>query len=129
MVLDETTNNDAETGVTVEQICCLIEDKRKCIKTASNANYTKKIQKTVQQRKLKLELDDDVSQFTRYQNTRPDCACLCQKLTKSPANCSNLVARNCNCDCGCVVSPKLVNLLSISIAKASFETSFHPVSL
>jgi len=46
---------------TTEQICCLIDDRKKCLHPAGNANYGKKIQKTVQQRKLKLELDEQVS--------------------------------------------------------------------
>ena len=47
-------------GTTTEQLCCLIDDKRPCLRTAGNASYGKKIQKTVQQRKLKLETNDKV---------------------------------------------------------------------
>ncbi|EDO36011.1 predicted protein [Nematostella vectensis] len=40
-----------------EQICCLVEDGNRCKLTAGNASYSKRIQKTVAQRKLKLSLD------------------------------------------------------------------------
>lgn len=58
MVLDD-SSHDMDGAVT-EQVCCLIEDKRRCDRIAGNASYGKKIQKTVQQRKLKLEIDPKV---------------------------------------------------------------------
>jgi len=42
-----------------EQNCCLIETGRRCTRLAGNASYSKKIQKTVSQRKLKLWLDQN----------------------------------------------------------------------
>ena len=39
------------------QYCCLSENGRPCNRPASNASYSKKIQGTVAQRKLKLQLD------------------------------------------------------------------------
>jgi len=39
------------------QYCCLSESGRPCNRPASNASYSKKIQGTVAQRKLKLQLD------------------------------------------------------------------------
>ena len=39
------------------QVCCLMESSRSCSRPASNASYSKKIQGTVAQRKLKLEVD------------------------------------------------------------------------
>ena len=43
------------------QTCCLVEDNERCKRPASNASYSKRIQKTVSQRKLKLSLDLSVS--------------------------------------------------------------------
>lgn len=42
------------------QICCLVDDNRRCFRPAGNASYSKRIQKTVQQRKLKLNIDHSV---------------------------------------------------------------------
>jgi len=39
------------------QICCLVENGHRCARPASNASYSKRIQGTVAQRKLKLQLD------------------------------------------------------------------------
>lgn len=58
MVMEE-FSTDME-GATTEQLCCLMDDKKPCMLTAGNASYGKKIQKTVQQRKLKLELNEKV---------------------------------------------------------------------
>ena len=41
-----------------EQQCCLVENGRRCSKAAGNASYSKRIQKTVAQRKLKLHMDN-----------------------------------------------------------------------
>jgi len=43
-----------------DQICCLIEDGKRCSRPAGNASYSKRIQKTVQQRRLKLNIDHSV---------------------------------------------------------------------
>ncbi|XP_013396136.1 histone deacetylase complex subunit SAP30 homolog isoform X2 [Lingula anatina] len=40
-----------------EQICCLVDQGTRCTRLAGNACYSKRIQKTVQQRRLKLNLD------------------------------------------------------------------------
>ena len=53
---EEQTSNAA-------QICCLVEDSDRCKRAASNASYSKRIQKTVSQRKLKLSLDMNVGIF------------------------------------------------------------------
>ena len=42
------------------QICCLVEDKERCKRSAGNACYSKRIQKTVAQKKLKLEAAESV---------------------------------------------------------------------
>lgn len=44
-----------------DQICCLIDDDGQCVNKTGNAAYSKRIQKTVSQRKLKLLLDPLVS--------------------------------------------------------------------
>ena len=44
-----------------DQICCLIDDEEQCLRKSGNAAYSKRIQKTVSQRKLKLTLDPLVS--------------------------------------------------------------------
>lgn len=40
-----------------DQICCLLEDGERCRQPAGNASYSKRIEKTVQQRRLKLNID------------------------------------------------------------------------
>lgn len=40
-----------------DQICCLVDDGERCLRPAGNASYSKRIQKTVTQRRLKLQLD------------------------------------------------------------------------
>lgn len=41
-----------------DQQCCLVEAGRRCSRVAGNASYSKRIQKTVAQRKLKLHMDN-----------------------------------------------------------------------
>ena len=48
-----------------DQQCCLVESGRRCGRVAGNASYSKRIQKTVAQRKLKLHMDNSVS-FNPY---------------------------------------------------------------
>lgn len=43
------------------RVCCLIEDKERCKRLAGNACYSKRIQKTVAQKKLKLAAAETVS--------------------------------------------------------------------
>ncbi|KYM97867.1 PREDICTED: histone deacetylase complex subunit SAP30 homolog [Cyphomyrmex costatus] len=38
-------------------ICCLLDENKRCSRPAGNASYSKRIQKTVTQRRLKLNLD------------------------------------------------------------------------
>ena len=52
-----------EQSSTVGQICCLVEDNERCKRSAGNASYSKRIQKTVSQRKLKLSLDVNVCEI------------------------------------------------------------------
>ncbi|CAI9726039.1 histone deacetylase complex subunit SAP30L-like [Octopus vulgaris] len=53
------TEDDSRSGH--DQICSLIDDGERCRRPAGNASYSKRIQKTVQQKKLKLTRDDCVS--------------------------------------------------------------------
>ena len=46
-----------------DQLCCLIDVGERCTRTAGNASYSKRIQKTVQQRKLRLHMDSSVIFF------------------------------------------------------------------
>jgi len=50
------TGEEDSRGPT-DQTCCLIDTDTRCQKTASNASYSKRIQKTVTQRRLPLKLD------------------------------------------------------------------------
>ncbi|KAG5897022.1 hypothetical protein JTB14_021745 [Gonioctena quinquepunctata] len=43
----------------IDQICCLIENGERCSKPAGNASYSKRIQKTVTQRRLNLAIDNN----------------------------------------------------------------------
>lgn len=49
-----------------DQICCLMDDGESCRRPAGNASYSKRIQKTVAQRRLKLNIDPQVSQKYFY---------------------------------------------------------------
>lgn len=40
-----------------DQICSLVDEGDRCTRLAGNASYSKRIQKTVTQRRLKLNLD------------------------------------------------------------------------
>ncbi|XP_002736181.1 histone deacetylase complex subunit SAP30L-like [Saccoglossus kowalevskii] len=52
------TEDDSRGGH--DQICCLVDDGERCSRPAGNASYSKRIAKTVQQRKLKLNIDHSV---------------------------------------------------------------------
>lgn len=43
-----------------DQICCLVDDGDRCRRPAGNASYSKRIQKTVALRRLKLNIDAQV---------------------------------------------------------------------
>lgn len=43
-----------------DQICCLVDDGERCRRPAGNASYSKRIQKTVALRRLKLNIDAQV---------------------------------------------------------------------
>lgn len=44
-----------------DQVCCLRDSNRRCVRPAGNASYSKRIQKTVHQRNLRLARDDSVN--------------------------------------------------------------------
>lgn len=44
------------------QSCCLIEDGERCGRSAGNASFSKRIQKSISQKKLKLDIDKSVSE-------------------------------------------------------------------
>ncbi|KAF2883681.1 hypothetical protein ILUMI_22496 [Ignelater luminosus] len=50
------TGEEDSRGPT-DQICCLVENGERCTKPAGNASYSKRIQKTVTQRRLNLSID------------------------------------------------------------------------
>lgn len=54
------TGEEDSRGPT-DQICCLIDDSERCGNAAGNASYSKRIQKTVTTRRLKLNIDPNVS--------------------------------------------------------------------
>lgn len=53
-----------------DQICCLVDDGDRCRRPAGNASYSKRIQKTVALRRLKLNIDAQVSSNTQRQTPR-----------------------------------------------------------
>ncbi|XP_018577743.1 histone deacetylase complex subunit SAP30 homolog [Anoplophora glabripennis] len=53
------TGEEDSRGPT-DQICCLIDNGERCCKPAGNASYSKRIQKTVTQRRLNLNIDNSV---------------------------------------------------------------------
>lgn len=44
-----------------DQICCLVDSGERCTKQAGNASYNKRVQKTVTQGRLNLNIDNSVS--------------------------------------------------------------------
>lgn len=57
------TGEEDSRGPT-DQTCCLLDNGDRCGKPAGNASYSKRIQKTVLQRRLNLNIDTSVSYFT-----------------------------------------------------------------
>ncbi|XP_005300084.1 histone deacetylase complex subunit SAP30L isoform X2 [Chrysemys picta bellii] len=42
------------------QSCCLIDDGDRCVRPAGNASFSKRVQKSISQKKLKLDIDKSV---------------------------------------------------------------------
>lgn len=59
------TGEEDSRGPT-DQICCLIDDNERCRNAAGNASYSKRIQKTVTTRRLKLNIDPQVSDIAKW---------------------------------------------------------------
>lgn len=86
------------------QSCCLIEDGERCGRSAGNASFSKRIQKSISQKKLKLDIDKSVSGAA----SRRRAVCVCvrelevfvrsrlvwklepRRLTLAPYSCSRI---------------------------------------
>ena len=67
--------------------CCLLDNGRRCSRIAGNASYNKRIQKTVAQKKLKLQLDNSVSTTPSVRSVQiPTCLTsrTCASSTSAP---------------------------------------------
>ncbi|XP_020928094.1 histone deacetylase complex subunit SAP30 isoform X4 [Sus scrofa] len=51
------------------QLCCLREDGERCSRAAGNASFSKRIQKSISQKKVKIELDKSVDLYQLQVNT------------------------------------------------------------
>ncbi|CAH2276146.1 histone deacetylase complex subunit SAP30L [Pelobates cultripes] len=50
----------APTAPFFGQICCLIDGGERCARPAGNASFSKRVQKSISQKKLKLDIDKSV---------------------------------------------------------------------
>lgn len=71
------------------QSCCLIEDGERCGRSAGNASFSKRIQKSISQKKLKLDIDKSVSE-----TIRACCSVLMHKSVIAAAG--SYLFRNCS---------------------------------
>lgn len=55
--IEESQRLDVPSG---GQTCCLIDSGIRCKRLAGNASYSKRVQRTVHQKKLKLSVDPEV---------------------------------------------------------------------
>lgn len=55
------------SGDKSDQTCCLVENNERCKKQSGNASFNFRVQKLVEQRKLKFSLDSNVSKFALIQ--------------------------------------------------------------
>ncbi|CAB3373452.1 Hypothetical predicted protein [Cloeon dipterum] len=74
-------NNGCSTGEEdsrgpSNQFCCLIDEGERCNKVAGNASYSKRIQKIVAQRRLRLHIDDTArhNYICEFHKTMIQCA-------------------------------------------------------
>nr|AAI68448.1 Unknown (protein for MGC:136062) [Xenopus tropicalis] len=51
------------------QVCCLREEGERCNRPAGNASFSKRIQKSISQKKVKIDLDKTVDLFQLQVNT------------------------------------------------------------
>ena len=69
---------EEDSGGPSDQQCCLMDDTERCNRPAGNASYSKRIQKIVTQRRLRLNLDPGVGIFLAdYQRFLFPCALPC----------------------------------------------------
>lgn len=61
MAMNGFSTGEEDSRGAADQICCLVDENVRCTRPAGNASYSKRIQKTVTQRRLKLNLDNLVS--------------------------------------------------------------------
>ncbi|KAI8440463.1 hypothetical protein MSG28_001753 [Choristoneura fumiferana] len=74
-----------------DQICCLVDDSERCRRSAGNAAYSKRIQKTVTQRRLKLNIDPQArhTYICDYHKNMIQCARTKQRRPKDSEDDSN----------------------------------------
>lgn len=89
-------NNGFSTGEedsrgNLDQICCLVDDNERCRQSAGNAAYSKRIQKTVTQRRLKLNIDPQArhTYICDYHKNMIQCARTKQRRLKDSEDDSN----------------------------------------
>lgn len=54
------SGDEDNIGGPTDQTCCLVDENERCRNQAGNASYSKRIQKNVLQRRLKLSIDNQV---------------------------------------------------------------------
>ncbi|XP_077182589.1 histone deacetylase complex subunit SAP30L isoform X3 [Paroedura picta] len=57
---EEDSRDGPPTTPLYGQSCCLIDDGDRCVRPAGNASFSKRIQKSISQKKLKLDIDKSV---------------------------------------------------------------------
>uniref|UniRef100_H3A668 Sin3A associated protein 30 n=1 Tax=Latimeria chalumnae TaxID=7897 RepID=H3A668_LATCH len=57
---EESRDGGIQRSPVLGQFCCLVEDGERCSRTAGNASFSKRIQKSIYQKKIKLEVDTAV---------------------------------------------------------------------
>ncbi|XP_047003286.1 histone deacetylase complex subunit SAP30 homolog [Schistocerca americana] len=74
-----------------DQVCCLVDDGERCMRPAGNASYSKRIQKIVTQRRLKLHIDRVARHIyiCDYHKTVIQCARTKQRRRKDSEDDSN----------------------------------------
>lgn len=74
-----------------DQICCLVDDGERCRRSAGNAAYSKRVQKTLVQRRLKLNIDPQArhTYICDYHKTILQCARTNQRRVKDSEDDSN----------------------------------------
>lgn len=54
------SSNEEDSRGPADQMCCLVDEGDICRNAAGNASYSKRVQKTVAQRRLKLDIAPNV---------------------------------------------------------------------